>query len=152
MTNSSPNELGNNCDLCTNFDSIHITGDEEKNIYSKNYGFRPRAKHATQLRHCLACDALGKPSGNTYQSRYIQSAKNHRNSRRNGMSNKFPVPRPRTPFARRSFCIDTLAPPFSIVQGCRDADYPEHWRLTSVYQQSYRNPKKQRGTILNYER
>ncbi|XP_043477987.1 uncharacterized protein LOC122508603 [Leptopilina heterotoma] len=148
---SSPNELGNNCDLCTNFDSIHISGGDEKNIYSKNTGFRPRVKHATQLRHCLACDALGKPSGNTYQSRYIQSAKHHRNSRRNGMSNKYPVPRPRTPFARRSFCIDTLAPPFSIVQGCRDADYPEHWRLTSVYQQSYRNPKKQRGTILNYD-
>lgn len=55
------------------------------------------------------------------------------------------VPRPRTPFARRSFCIDTLAPPFSVVNGCRSADYPEHWRLMSVYQQSYRNPYRRRN-------
>ncbi|XP_072763635.1 uncharacterized protein [Anoplolepis gracilipes] len=64
---------------------------------------------------------------------------------RNGLPPaRMTVPRPRTPFARRAFCIDTLAPPFSVVSGCRDADYPEHWRLMSVYQQSYRNPQKRR--------
>ncbi|KYN15235.1 hypothetical protein ALC57_12533 [Trachymyrmex cornetzi] len=67
-------------------------------------------------------------------------------TRRNGLPPmKMTVPRPRTPFARRTFCIDTLAPPFSVVNGCRDADYPEHWRLMSVYQQSYRNPQKRRA-------
>ncbi|KYM97159.1 PREDICTED: uncharacterized protein LOC108778693 [Cyphomyrmex costatus] len=66
-------------------------------------------------------------------------------ARRNGLPPmKMTVPRPRTPFARRAFCIDTLAPPFSVMNGCRDADYPEHWRLMSVYQQSYRNPQKRR--------
>lgn len=66
-------------------------------------------------------------------------------ARKNGLPPmKMTVPRPRTPFARRAFCIDTLAPPFSVVNGCRDADYPEHWRLMSVYQQSYRNPQKRR--------
>nr|XP_012230314.1 PREDICTED: uncharacterized protein LOC105676754 [Linepithema humile]XP_012230315.1 PREDICTED: uncharacterized protein LOC105676754 [Linepithema humile]XP_012230316.1 PREDICTED: uncharacterized protein LOC105676754 [Linepithema humile] len=65
--------------------------------------------------------------------------------RRNGLPPaRMTVPRPRTPFARRAFCIDTLTPPFSVVNGCRDADYPEHWRLMSVYQQSYRNPQKRR--------
>ncbi|XP_020295126.1 uncharacterized protein LOC109860455 [Pseudomyrmex gracilis] len=54
------------------------------------------------------------------------------------------VPRPRTPFARRTFCIDTLSPPFSVKKGCRDTDYPEHWRLMSMYQQSYRNPHKRK--------
>ncbi|XP_071565874.1 uncharacterized protein [Temnothorax nylanderi] len=64
---------------------------------------------------------------------------------RNGLPPmRMTVPRPRTPFARRAFCIDTLAPPFSVVSGCRDADYPEHWRLMSVYQQSYRNPQKRK--------
>ena len=102
---------------------------------------------------------MGKGLGNNWNkkqdSRLIQSAMcfaKNRNCRRNGLPTKFQVPRPKTPFARRSFCIDTLAPPFSVIQGCRDADYPEHWRLTSVYQQSYRNPRKQRGTILNYQR
>ncbi|XP_051160939.1 uncharacterized protein LOC127281324 [Leptopilina boulardi] len=147
----SPNVEGNNCDLCENFNSIHISSGDKKTIFPKP-GFRPRPKHATQLRHCTACEAMGKTTvSNLHPSRFIQSAKINRNGRRNGLSTKFPVPRPRTPFARRSFCIDTLTPPFSIVQGCRDADYPEHWRLTSVYQQSYRNPKKQRGTILNYD-
>lgn len=66
-------------------------------------------------------------------------------ARRNGLPPaKMTVPRPRTPFARRAYCIDSLAPPFSVVSGCRDADYPEHWRLMSVYQQSYRNPQKRR--------
>lgn len=66
-------------------------------------------------------------------------------ARRNGLPpTRATVPRPRTPFARRAFCIDTLAPPFSVMSGCRDADYPEHWRLMSVYQQSYRNPQKRR--------
>ncbi|XP_029176924.1 uncharacterized protein LOC114945013 [Nylanderia fulva] len=66
-------------------------------------------------------------------------------ARRNGLPPaRTTVPRPRTPFARRAFCIDTLTPPFSVVNGCRDADYPEHWRLMSVYQQSYRNPQKRR--------
>ncbi|XP_076684834.1 uncharacterized protein LOC143377470 [Andrena cerasifolii] len=59
---------------------------------------------------------------------------------------KATVPRPRTPFARRSFCIDTLAPPFSVMNGCRGADYPEHWRLMSVYQQSYKNPYRRRNS------
>ncbi|KAL0129334.1 hypothetical protein PUN28_004202 [Cardiocondyla obscurior] len=67
-------------------------------------------------------------------------------TRRNGLPPmRMTVPRPRTPFAKRSFCIDTLAPPFSVVSGCRDADYPEHWRLMSVYQQSYRNPQKRKA-------
>jgi len=65
---------------------------------------------------------------------------------RNGLPPmKMTVPRPRTPFARRTFCIDTLAPPFSVVNGCRDTDYPEHWRLMSVYQQSYKNPQKRKA-------
>ncbi|XP_033218252.1 uncharacterized protein LOC117173719 [Belonocnema kinseyi] len=157
--NQEEEDEGKNCDLCENFDSIRISAeDNRKNNYIKsNLGFRQRPKHANQLRHCTACDAMGKGTGNNcnkaQDSRLIQSAScfaKNKNCRRNGLPTKFQIPRPKTPFARRSFCIDTLAPPFSIIQGCRDADYPEHWRLTSVYQQSYRNPKKQKGTILHY--
>lgn len=105
-------------------------------------------------RKCVAC----KPTGTAVEKeirdpRLIRSAvgvtlgleKRSEGSRRNGLPPaKFAVPRPRTPFARRSFCIDTLAPPFSVVDGCRDADYPEHWRLMSVYQQSYKNPQRRK--------
>ncbi|KAI4502077.1 hypothetical protein M0802_002759 [Mischocyttarus mexicanus] len=58
---------------------------------------------------------------------------------------KVDVPRPKTPFAKRSFSIETLSPPFSVVNGSRDTDYPEHWRLMTVYQQSYKNPRKYKG-------
>ncbi|KZC07442.1 PREDICTED: uncharacterized protein LOC107185721 [Dufourea novaeangliae] len=64
--------------------------------------------------------------------------------RGNDQERRTAVSRPKTPFARRSFSIDTLVPPLSVMKGQRDADYPEHWRLMSVYQQSYRNPYRRR--------
>lgn len=57
---------------------------------------------------------------------------------------KLTIPRPKTPFAKKSFCIDSLVPPFSIVNRYRDGDFPEHWRLMSVYQQSYKNPYRRK--------
>lgn len=57
---------------------------------------------------------------------------------------KTAVSKLKTPFVRKSSCINTLAPPFSVINGCRDADFPEHWRLMSVYQQSYRNPYRRK--------
>lgn len=57
---------------------------------------------------------------------------------------KLTIPRPKTPFAKKSFCIDSLVPPFSIVNRYRDDEFPEHWRLTSVYQQSYKNPYRRK--------
>ncbi|KAK1119111.1 hypothetical protein K0M31_013611 [Melipona bicolor] len=57
---------------------------------------------------------------------------------------KATISKPKSPFTGKSFCIDTLTPPFSVVNGCREADFPEHWRLMSVYQQSYRNPYRRR--------
>ncbi|XP_066599524.1 uncharacterized protein [Prorops nasuta] len=68
------------------------------------------------------------------------------NGRKNTLT-KYNVTRPRTPFAKRKFSINSLSPPFSITNGCRDTDYPEHWRLMSIYQQSYRNPRKLRYAL-----
>lgn len=113
---------------------------------------KPPRVQPLHLRNCTPCDCRGEREARKPRQRLTQSASvAARHIRRNGLPAKVNVPRPRTPYAKRSFCIDTLTPPFSIVNGCRDADYPEHWRLTSVYQQSYRNPVKQRGTILNWD-
>ncbi|EFN77775.1 uncharacterized protein LOC105189315 [Harpegnathos saltator] len=105
-------------------------------------------------RRCAACESKEIVEERRRDPRLIRSAVGialgvegkSDDIRRNGLPPaKMTVPRPRTPFARRAFCIDTLAPPFSVIHGCRDADYPEHWRLMSVYQQSYRNPQRRRA-------
>lgn len=47
------------------------------------------------------------------------------------------VPRPKNPYSLKNYAINTLAPPFSLQKDKR-TDYPEHWRLASVYQHSYK--------------
>ncbi|KAG7199318.1 hypothetical protein KM043_018168 [Ampulex compressa] len=116
--------------LCEDMKTMEISGEQRA---KSRTGRKVRKEEDPRLIKSAVGIALGlQKSGN--------------NDRRNGLPTKKIVPRPRTPFARRSFCIDTLAPPFSIVNGCRDADYPEHWRLMSIYQQSYKNPQKRKGT------
>lgn len=90
----------------------------------------------------------------TYDPRLIKSAvgitlgtETNDNNASRRLPLKIDVPRPRTPFAKRSFSIETLSPPFSIVNGSRDTDYPEHWRLMTVYQQSYKNPRKYKANF-----
>ncbi|XP_034948240.1 uncharacterized protein [Chelonus insularis] len=140
-------ENNNNCndanDLCNNLDAVHISEYAHK-IYKPGKN-NPHRRQPIHLRNCSPCQCKGERNRRP-RSRSLHSApvvyQGTKNVKRNGLSTKFTIPRPRTPYARREFCIDTLTPPFSIVQGCRDADYPEHWRLTSVYQQSYKNPRK----------
>jgi len=111
-------------------------------------------------RRCAACDepeavlerkgqrdprlirsAVGIALGLEQRSEIVDDAKRCKNRQ---SSARMMVPRPRTPFAKRTFCIDTLTPPFSVMKGHRDTDYPEHWRLLTVHQQSYRHPQRRR--------
>ena len=55
-----------------------------------------------------------------------------------GPSKPLNIPKPKTPFAKKSYSIATLVPPFSLWSGTAGMDYPEHWRLASVYQHSYK--------------
>lgn len=141
-------------ELCKNLNSINLSGDEKK-IHGP-VGAEARKKRAEFLRHCSTNvghddDDNVVFSNSCLQKRSCSLADRKKNNVSQG---KLQIPRPRTPYARRSFCIDTLKPPFSLMNGCRDTDYPEHWRLTSIYQQSYRNPKKMREgrTLLRYDR
>lgn len=47
------------------------------------------------------------------------------------------VPKQRDPYRVKNYSINSLGAPFSLQKGKRD-DYPEHWRLASVYQHSYK--------------
>ncbi|CAD6216463.1 GSCOCG00004625001-RA-CDS [Cotesia congregata] len=137
----SPELNSKDRDLCDNFQSVHISQDHR--MVKSGCDFKAR-RQPVHLRNCSPCHCRGDRTKRP-RSRSIHSApvyQGNRNFKRNGLPNKLTVPRPRTPYAKRDFCIDTLTPPFSIVEGTRDSEYPEHWRLTSVYQQSYKNPKK----------
>ncbi|KAJ8674392.1 hypothetical protein QAD02_005654 [Eretmocerus hayati] len=149
-------------DLCRNLNGLHLqTTDPSATSNCAGVGATARSKRARFNRHC--CNTQNQHQHYTANSARPSSCLQKHGCqvigrRCNGLAsngsigNKVRVPRPRTPYARRGFCIDSLAPPFSVVQGCRDADYPEHWRLTSVYRQSYRNPARLRNarTLLHH--
>ncbi|ALC49596.1 CG3081, partial [Drosophila busckii] len=59
------------------------------------------------------------------------------------------VPRPRQPYAKKNYDIDTLVPPFrSQGGGAGQGGYPEHWRLASVYQHAYKPVEQRRRPLL----
>lgn len=47
------------------------------------------------------------------------------------------VPRPKQPYKKKNYQIDSLAPPFSSWTGKGD-EFPNHLRLSSIYQQAYK--------------
>ncbi|KAK9884435.1 hypothetical protein WA026_007282 [Henosepilachna vigintioctopunctata] len=60
----------------------------------------------------------------------------------------FRAPKQKEPYAARNYRIDSLEPPFSLQKKGRQ-DYPEHWRLATVYQHSYKPIKSRKGTLLS---
>ncbi|XP_075155765.1 uncharacterized protein LOC142229112 [Haematobia irritans] len=59
------------------------------------------------------------------------------------------VPRPRNPYAKKNYDIDTLVPPFkSYAGGAGEGGYPEHWRLASVYQHAYKPMQSRRKPLI----
>lgn len=59
------------------------------------------------------------------------------------------IPKPKNPYAKKSYIIDTLAPPFACWKGgAGQGGYPEHWRLTSVYQHAYKPVSQRKRPLL----
>ncbi|XP_035785993.1 uncharacterized protein LOC118463501 [Anopheles albimanus] len=52
------------------------------------------------------------------------------------------IPKPREPYTKKNYVIDTLAPPFAFWK--KGSGYPDYWRLISVYQQAYNKPMEKR--------
>ncbi|CAO1381196.1 unnamed protein product [Diamesa hyperborea] len=49
------------------------------------------------------------------------------------------IPRPKQPYKKKNYHIDSLAPPFSSWTGLAgQSEYPNHWRLASIYQHAYK--------------
>lgn len=57
------------------------------------------------------------------------------------------VPLQKDPCRLKAYKIDSLAAPFSL-QNRKRVDYPDHWRLASVYQQSYKPIELRKRPLL----
>ena len=109
-------------------------------------------------RPCVACELKPRPPQYRPRSEYKMAFKAGKpsNSFDSGCSTRpqtaaakqVRVPKPRTPFAKRSYSIDTLTPPFSLWPGRTGQGYPEHWRLASVYQHAYKPVEARRKPLL----
>lgn len=129
--------------------SPNLSGNSDKPCKDKMHFSRP----------CMACETK-TPLGLTtrqprseYKMAFKAGNPNSRSSSHNGsqtsQANKpIAVPKPKTPFARKSYSINTLAPPFSLWPGTMGMDYPEHWRLASVYQQSYKPIESRKNPMI----
>ncbi|CAG9819885.1 unnamed protein product [Phaedon cochleariae] len=58
------------------------------------------------------------------------------------------VPKQKDPYMLKNYVIDSLAPPFSL-QKAKRQDYPEHWRLATVYQHSYKPIHARKRPLLH---
>lgn len=59
------------------------------------------------------------------------------------------VPKPRHPYAKKNYTINTLVPPFACWRGgAGQGGYPEHWRLASVYQHAYKPIDQRKRPLL----
>lgn len=59
------------------------------------------------------------------------------------------IPKPRLPYAKKNYNIDTLHPPFACWKGgAGQGGYPEHWRLASVYQHAYKPINQRKRPLL----
>ena len=59
------------------------------------------------------------------------------------------IPKPRNPYVKKDYIIDTLAPPFACWRGgAGQGGYPEHWRLASVYQHAYKPVEQRKRPLL----
>lgn len=66
------------------------------------------------------------------------------NSRKNGFS----PPKLKNHNVKKNYSIPTLMPPFTMWPGTTGQDYPEHWRLASVYQHSYKPIEMRKRNLL----
>lgn len=59
------------------------------------------------------------------------------------------IPRPKQPYKKKNYHIDSLAPPFSSWTGLAgQSEYPNHWRLASIYQHAYKPVETRKRPFL----
>lgn len=112
-------------------------------------------------RPCLACDhpdaVAGRKTSEPPDGRYKMAFKagapvDNRGRGKPGRRRRqllLEVPKPRTTNSDgKKYAIGTLLPPFSMWPGTTARDYPEHWRLTSVYRQAFKPLELRKRPLL----
>lgn len=110
-------------------------------------------------RPCVACE--WKRDGNVHKPEKQQEYKcafkagkpnnfkiNNEIFERIQKSKNIRIPKPKIPFIKKNYTIGTLAPPFSIWPKTAGYDYPDHWRLASVYQHSFKPPEARKVPLI----
>ncbi|KAL1455135.1 hypothetical protein WDU94_009251 [Cyamophila willieti] len=66
----------------------------------------------------------------------------------NSRKTVFSPPKLKNHHVKKSYSIPTLLPPFTLWPGTTGQDYPEHWRLASVYQHSYKPIEMRKKNLM----
>ncbi|KAI5727080.1 hypothetical protein M8J76_013784 [Diaphorina citri] len=109
----------------------HINGRETHDHHATPNG---RSKNRSKVCKEPVCPRLLRSRDSSISS----------NSRKNGFS----PPKLKNHYVKKSYSIPTLSPPFTLWPGTTGQDYPEHWRLASVYQHSYKPIEMRKRNLL----
>lgn len=93
-------------------------------------------KELSEKKEFKAAFKAGVPNSESSHSSFLSAGKLYK------------PPKMRLPYAKKSYSIGTLVPPFSLWPEHKGQDYPEHWRLASVYQHSYKPINCRKRTLL----
>ncbi|XP_017770465.1 PREDICTED: uncharacterized protein LOC108558156 [Nicrophorus vespilloides] len=106
-------------------------------------------KKCCMNRLCVACELKDLPVPRRPKEEYKMAFKagtpNTRSSE--GSQIYVKVPKQKEPYGKRSYTIKSLNAPFSLKKDRRE-DYPDHWRLASVYQHSYKPIHLRKKSLL----
>lgn len=101
------------------------------------------SKKSPSKRLCVACELKNVKLKDRPKSDYKMAFKagvpnNSKTVSSNAINKNFlKIPKQRDPYSSKDYNIKSLAPPFSFQSGKRH-EYPDHWRLASIYQHSYK--------------
>lgn len=91
----------------------------------------PRSHSSGCCSHLESTSNIGSSTGSEFTSKMIR------------------IPKPIHPYKHKNYNIVTLAPPFACWKGgAGQGGYPEHFRLTSVYQQAYKPMNQRKRPLL----
>ncbi|KAL5240457.1 hypothetical protein ACI65C_007867 [Semiaphis heraclei] len=124
---------------------------------------KPKRHGRHSYRPCLACDDPNVAAGTNFKrddecEHYKMAFKagvpvstpvKLRTAAAGKPAKHLKVPKPKTTNSdKKKYVIGTLLPPFSMWPGTTARDYPEHWRLTSVYRQAFKPLELRKQPLL----
>lgn len=129
-------------------------GNKKSNCSASKTKTRPCQQNLAQLKqkckkHENICSHHAAKSNGSVCSSLEHTSKCSSGSASQFSTKVIRIPKPRHPYAKKNYTINTLAPPFQCWRGgAGQGGYPEHWRLASVYQHAYKPPEQRKRPLL----